>query len=194
MAKPTPTFYVFHGADDLSSSEALADLKQRVGAPEIADLNTTVFDGGGLSIGELKHACDTVPFMAERRLVIVRGLLSRLSRRGKTAPPASRSDYLAALADYLPLVPDTTRVVFVESQALPARNPILKLAGRHERGFVRRFDPPEAKGLARWVEERVAKCGGKIEAKAARHLASVVGSDLRVLDQEVDHLLLMGGV
>ena len=193
MSKPSPTFYVFHGADDLSSAEALADLRQRLGTPETADLNTTLLDGGSVEMGELKHACETVPFLADKRLVIVTGLLTRLSRRGSEDSSPGRSEYVSALRDYVTQVPETTRLVFVESQALAARNSILKLAQKHERGYVRRFDPPKPRQLGGWVEKRVAKYGGSIEARAAQHLAAVVGSDLRVLDQEVDKLVIYVG-
>jgi DNA polymerase-3 subunit delta len=193
MSNPPPTFYVFHGADDLSSSEALAELRQRLGTPETADLNTTVLDGTSVGMGELRHACDTVPFLADKRLVIVTGLLARLSRRGSEESLSGASDFLGELCEYLPQVPETTRLVFVESQALPARHAILKLAQKHERGYVRRFDPPEARQLGRWVEKRAARYGGGIEGRAAQHLAALVGSDLRVLDQEVDKLVTYAG-
>jgi DNA polymerase-3 subunit delta len=193
MSGPSPTFYVFHGADDLSCAEALADMRQRLGTPETADLNTAVLDGASVDVGELEHACETVPFLADKRLVIVRGLLSRLGRRVSDDLSAARSDYVAALRDLLPRLPQTTRLVFVESQPLPARNPILKLAREHERGYVRRFDPPEPRELGRWVERRVAKRGGSIEGHAAQRLAAVVGSDLRVLDQEIDKLVTYAG-
>ena len=68
--------YVFHGDDEFSRAEALADFKARMGDPVVADLNTTRLDGRKVTFGELIHACDTVPFMARVRLVIVDDLLA----------------------------------------------------------------------------------------------------------------------
>ena len=180
MPRPTPTFYVFHGADEFTRAETLADFKRRLGPPDTVELNTTLLEGRSLTLAELRYACDAIPFLAEKRLVIVTGWLTRL---------ASQKERLATLADYLPYLPETTRLVFVEEKALPAGHPILRLARQDERGYVKQFAPPKAKSLPRWVKKRVRKHGGEIESQAAHQLAAVVGADLRLLDQEIIKLV-----
>jgi len=189
MAKPAPTFYVFHGADEFTRAETLADFKRRLGPPDTVDLNTTRLDGKTLTLAEIHHACDAIPFLAEKRLVIVTGLLTRLTSRKGQETSAVQKEYLSALADYLPRLPETTRLVFVEEKPLPARHSILQLAQREEMGYVKRFDPPNAKALPRWIGKRVRKYGGEIEPQAAHQLAAVVGTDLRLLDQEIVKLV-----
>ena len=76
--KPTPLFYIFHGADELTRSEAIDRFKRQLGPREIVDLNTTVLERSQASLPEIRHACESVPFMAEKRLVIAVGLLSSL--------------------------------------------------------------------------------------------------------------------
>jgi DNA polymerase-3 subunit delta len=189
MAKPTPTFYVFHGADEFTRAETLADFKRRLGPPDTVDLNTTVLEGGGLTLAELHHTCDAIPFLAEKRLVVVRGLLTRLIPRKERELAAAQKELLAALAGYLPHLPETTRLIFIEEQALPASHPILQLAQKEERGYARQFGPPEVKALPGWIEKRVRKHGGQIEPQATQQLAAVVGADLRLLDQEIAKLV-----
>jgi len=198
MTKPAPTFYIFHGADEFTRAETLADFKRRLGPPDTVDLNTTLLDGGGLTLAELRHACDAIPFLAEKRLVIVEGLLTRLAPQKGRELSTSQRERLTALADYLPRLPETTRLVFIEDKPLPARHSILRLAQREERGYVKRFDPPDARALPRWIEKRVRKYGGEIEPQASRQLAAVVGTDrsaersrrsLRLLDQEIVKLV-----
>ncbi len=189
MTKPAPTFYIFHGADEFTRAETLADFKRRLGPPDTVDLNTTILDGGTLTLAKLRHACETIPFLAEKRLVIVEGLLTRLAPRKDRELSTSQRELLTALADYLPRLPETTRLVFIEDKPLPARHSMLQLAQREERGYVKRFDPPDAKVLPRWIEKRVRKYGGEIEPQAAQQLAAVVGTDLRLLDQEIIKLV-----
>ena len=189
MPKSPPTFYVFHGTDEFTRAETLADFKQRLGPPDTVDLNTTYLDGRTLTLAELRHACDTIPFLAEKRLVIVEGLLAGRARRKDRELSTSQKECLVALADYLPRLPETTRLVFIEDEPLPAQHPILQLAQRGERGYVKRFDPPDAKVLPRWIEKRVRKYGSEIEPQASRQLAAVVGTDLRLLDQEIAKLV-----
>ena len=189
MTKPTPTFYVFHGADEFTCAETLGDFKRRLGPPDTVDLNTTLFDGGTLTLAKLRHACDAIPFLAEKRLVIVRGLLTRLTPRKGQKLSTTQKEVLDALADYLPRLPKTTRLVFVENKPLPASHPVVQLARREQAGYVKRFDPPDARALPRWVKKRVHKHGGQIEPQAAQQLAAVVGADLRLLDQEIVKLV-----
>jgi len=189
MARPTPTFYVFHGTDEFSRAETLADFKQKLGPPDTVDLNTTTLKGRGLTLAELRHTCDAIPFLAKKRLVIVNGLLTRLTPRKGGELSAAQKEILESLIDYLPRLPQTTRLVFVEEKGLPSRHPILQLAQDEERGYAKRFDPPSDKTLPRWIRERVHKHGGEIEPRAAAQLAAVVGADLRLLDQEIVKLV-----
>jgi DNA polymerase-3 subunit delta len=189
MTKPTPTFYVLHGEDEFTRSETLADFKRRLGPPDTVDLNTMVLDGKRLTLGELHHACDAVPFLADKRLVIVTGLLSRLSPQRKQTLSEAKQKLLDDLANYLPHLPPTTRLVLVEDRSLPSKHPILKLAKQEERGYVKRFDRPDARDLPRWISKRAQKHGGDIEPRAAHRLAAVIGADLRLLDQEITKLV-----
>jgi DNA polymerase-3 subunit delta len=194
-------FYVFHGEDEFSRAEELARLRGKLagGDPSMAELNTSVLDGGRLTLGELRHVCDSIPFMADRRLVIVHGLLSRLSSASKTRQeteskdPAWKRAFLQELADYLPNLPPTTRLIFVETSALPASHPILKLAKEEEkkkRGFARQFTPPKDRDLPGWIRKRAQAREGQLSSEAITLLAALVGSDLRLLDQEIEKLLL----
>jgi DNA polymerase-3 subunit delta len=189
MAQPGPTCYIFHGADEFTRAETLADFKRRLGPPDTVDLNTTLLDGARLTLAEMRHACDAIPFLAEKRLVIVQGLLTRLTARKDRELSTAQGEFLTDLADYVPRLPPTTRLVFVEGRPLPAAHPILQLIQREPWGYVKRFDPPRAQDLPRWVEKRVRRHSGEIEPQAAAHLAAVVGADLRLLDQEIVKLV-----
>jgi DNA polymerase-3 subunit delta len=187
-ARPTPRYYILHGEDELTRSETLDGLKARLGSPELAALNTTVFDGAQVTLAELRSACDTVPFLTQRRLVIVKGLLSRLVARPKGAKRApGDQEYLQGLADYLPRLPETTRLVFVEPGQLAAQHPLLRQAKQDQFGYVRAFVPP--KDLVTWVRNRAADKGGEFSPQAAVALVGAVGADQRSLDQEIAKLL-----
>jgi DNA polymerase-3 subunit delta len=196
-------FYIFHGEDEFGQSEELAGLRNRLAGddPAMAELNTSTLDGTRLTLGELRHVCDSVPFMSDRRLVIVHGLLSRLAagRKGRRQK-ASRDqvssqdeDLIRELSDYLPNLPPFTRLMFVENKTLPASHPILKLAADRavkDRAFVKLFDLPQEHDLPGWIHRRAREKGGSLSAEAARMLALLVGRDPRLLDQEIGKLLL----
>lgn len=185
MSQPHPTFYVFHGDDELTCAETVANLRRRLEGSGMADLNTAVLDGETVTLAALRNACEALPFLSDRRLVIVEGLLSHLQQKGDR--------FLQGLLDLLPALPETTRLIFVEGRPLPDNHPVLQLARRHPRGYVRRFDLPTAKELPRWIARRARRHGGRITPRAAARLAAVIGSDLRLLDQEVLKLVTYVG-
>ncbi|MGH2593447.1 MAG: DNA polymerase III subunit delta [Anaerolineae bacterium] len=195
-------FYILHGEDEFSRAEQIADFKEKIGDATVRDFNVTVLDGRKVTLAELRHAADAVPFLADKRLVIVEGLLARLSagrgvggdsgRRPKGPadgePSGSAKEFMAALLDYLPRAPDSTRLVFVEARTLSASHPALKLADAQKGKTIIAFERP--KNAAGWIEKRVKKHGGEIDRKAAATLAAMIGSDLRRLDSEIQKLVI----
>jgi len=209
MAQPLPLFYVFHGGDEFGRSQALDRFKTQLGPPDMIDLNTTVLDKPNTSLADLRRACDATPFLAEKRLVIVRNLLTRLTPRKGRSLTESQKAYRRALCEYLPTLPETTRLVFVDEGVLPSRHPVVKLAKEHERGYLKRFDlPADSEALVRWIHKRVRGLGGEIDPDAARHLGEIIEQGLhgpgktqqggagvathrglRLLDQEIGKLV-----
>jgi len=181
-------FYVFHGPDELSRTEALVKLRDQMGDPSLAELNTTVLDGESLTLGELREVCDAFPFMSDRRLVIVHNYLTRLGSGSKR-----KGGPLDDLVDYLPTMPDSVRLIFVEAEALPKKHLVLKLAEKHEKGHVQDFGGPGRGELTAWVVTRVQAKGASIERPAADALAVAVGDDLRLLDSEIQKLAIYVG-
>ena len=131
-------FYILHGDNEFEISERLADFKQKIGDESLRDLNITVLDGRKTTLGEVQHAADAIPFLADKRLVIVDGLLTRLaSRKAKEGDEAAHlgaassgaaKDFLNGLSDYVLHLPETTRLVFVEFQSLNPKHQLIKLA------------------------------------------------------------------
>jgi len=174
--------YLLYGPDEYSIQQTIAGLKAEMGPPELVALNTTVLDGRRTSVAEIAAAADAVPFLAQHRLVIVEGLLAQIS---------AGSNGSARLGDYLERLPETTRLVLVEENA-DGRSAVVRRIRQLEaqgRALVREFEPLDRGALIRWVQGRA----GRIEPPAATRLAELVGSDLRLLSQEIDKLLAYVG-
>jgi DNA polymerase-3 subunit delta len=186
-------FYVFHGEDEFSRAEALAEMKAKMGDPSLVSLNTTLLDGRKVTLAELIHTCDAVPFLGERRLVIVEGLLTRLEPpKGKESTQEAGA-FIEELQEVLGRLPESTRLVFLEPRSLRKGNPILKLAQKEKRGYAKEFKPPRRGDLNRWITQRVKSKGGDILPPAVTGLAAFVGNDLRLLDQEIEKLITYVG-
>ena len=189
--------YVLHGEDEFTRSVKLAQWKAKLGDPTIAGLNTTVLDGQKVRLTDLMQACDAVPFMGRRRLVIVEDYWSRFEpprERGpkgeRPQPAAADMTFLKGLSDYLPRLPETTRLIFVETRALDRANPAFHILPADEkRVYIKEFHPPSERSLPRWIERHMKAKGGTITPRAAQELTRFIGTDLRQLDQELEKLL-----
>ena len=171
-------FYIFHGEDDLTKADKLTSLLSRYGDPAMLDLNTTRLSGQA-PIATLRQSAETVPFLSPIRIVIVSDLFS--TNPGK--------EYMKDLQAFLPNVPDTTRLIFLESQTLRKNHPVILLAEQLEQGRVLFFPLPEGNQLNRWIQQQVEKEGGEISSRAVHMLASLVGNDLRILEHELQKLV-----
>lgn len=176
-------FYIFHGEDSHSQKETLSSLQAKLGDPGMIDLNTTRFDKP-MPLTSLRHACDAMPFLAKARLVIVSDLFSstKLDKQ-----------FINELVAYLPQLPETTRLVFLESKSLPGRHPVLKLAQQHEQGYAKEFPRISGSSLERWVRQRVAQKEGQISGQAVQMLVGNIGSELPILENEIEKLLMYKG-
>ncbi|MFN2115316.1 MAG: DNA polymerase III subunit delta [Anaerolineae bacterium] len=211
--------YFIFGSDDFTTGEDVRRLRERLAATDpAAEMNTNMIDGRSATTNTIRAAADSLPFMADRRLVIVSGMLERCSPRIKGGKALAES-----LLEYLPSVPETTRLVFQDG-ALSPKNPVVAWAqkqptargradadggrcggkGRGQGGglsglevVVRKHESPKAVRLPGWLAKRAEDSGGRIEPAAAIALADALtrdGSvDMRHASSELEKLLTYAG-
>ncbi|MBK8901148.1 MAG: DNA polymerase III subunit delta [Anaerolineaceae bacterium] len=172
-------FYIFHGDDSHAQQETVAQLIGKLGDPGMLDLNTTKLESN-VTFSQLQQAASAMPFLAKVRLVIVRDLLS--SKLDKA--------FQKQLLAYLPTLPETTRLLFLESQPLKANDPLVKLAESEKSGYVKQFSKPEGPMLERWIKQQVEAGNGRITPQATHMLAVNIGSQMEILSREIEKLLL----
>lgn len=136
-------------------------------------MNLSVFEGKGLDVDELIRLADTMPFFAERRLILVED-----SGFFKSAPDA--------LVQYLPSMPDTTCLVFAETE-VDKRSRLYKKV--RELGYAAEMARQDAASLARWAGGILAKEGKKITARTMEHLLEMTGDDMENIRMELDKLV-----
>ncbi|HUV57079.1 MAG TPA: DNA polymerase III subunit delta [Dehalococcoidales bacterium] len=184
--------YILSGQDDFSIYQSLEEIKRKMGDQTMLVTNTTILDGQQLTLDQLKTVCDASPFLAEKRLVIIKGLLERFeskgkpSRRKKAASTDNSQNEAKLLAEYTGNIPDTTILVLIDGK-ISSNNPLLKgLAGAQMRSFPLLREPQ----LHQWIQSRVAREGSSISPQAVDLLAKMVGSNLWIMSNEIDKLIL----
>lgn len=199
--------FLFDGEEEFSKAEAVQELRSRFADATLASLNTNMLDASRLTPAALEEAALSMPFMADRRLVVVSGLLGSLAQRRNASrkrtaesggPDPAQELWLDRLHTLVRQLPSTTDLVFVEPAAISAGHPLLKplqAVGCQRRTFpalnLRRREDREA--VSDWVKARVASKGGRIDPMAVVQLIERCGPNLRLLDQELEKLVVYSG-
>jgi len=189
-ANPTdkPVVYIFHGNDEFEIAKAVEKLYARMGDPGMADLNTTRLDGRASSEEELRTASNAIPFLAERRLVILAHAMVKLNGAGAQARYEKFFDGL----------PETTALVLVIEDSIE-RGKWQSLRDTHwlrrwaqkagPRVHLQTFPLPSLNEMPVWIMNHARELGGQFHPTAAQALASHTGSDTRLAGQEIEKLL-----
>lgn len=189
---PLPPLVILHGEDEFAIAERVAELKAEMGDPSTASLSIAELDGRSVSLSDLREVCDAMPFLTPQRLVIVRGLLARLtgkSEDGDDAPTGSTQEFGDGLVAYFESLPDTASLVLAENKPINERSRILKAASGVKGAEVRKLDLPRGSELIKWIMRRAQAAGGEFTPAGAEALAAAVGDEPRMLANEIEKLL-----
>lgn len=186
-----PPLIILHGEDNFALAERLTELKGQMGDPSMASLNTTELEGKSLTFSELRGLCDSLPFLTEQRLVIVRGLLTRLTGKsdGEEAESGSTADFVDGLLDYFGALPESTCLVLAETKSINEKSRLLKAAGQVAGAQLVKIDVPKGADLTKWIMKRAKAGDGEFSPAAAEALAMAAGDEPRLLAGEIDKLL-----
>lgn len=186
MSEVPHVVYVLYGEDEFSIAQEISRMEAKVGDAATASLNTTRLDGRMMSFAELENAARAIPFLADRRVVVVYHPLAKMEQDLKL------QQRFITLLDQ---VPETTALLLVEyanlsdgrkSGAKGKIHWLLEWAGRAgERAFVRNYPMPKGARLQQWIQGQAKLAGGQFTPSAAAMLAGLVGEDTRLAHQEI---------
>ncbi len=177
--------YIFFGPEEFVKEKAFEALKKKLlsGAPE--ELNFTVMPSDA-SLGCISDACMTMPFMAERRLVLVKDhKLFAESAKGAGSDADALEPFIKSLRDML-----CTVVFYITGNADKRRASFKTLSSAAEPVSFERLEERE---LVRWIVSSAKRKGKKISDNDARQLVFYTGSELFVLDNELEKLSAFAG-
>jgi DNA polymerase-3 subunit delta len=204
-----PSVIILHGDDAFAIQKEISNLESRLGDASIIDLNMSRLDGRQASVDEIRSAACAMPFLADRRLVVVSDALVRFEKKGRQEEPSEEStgssrlnaaqrkarEQFLGLLDEIP--PSTALVLTIDDQRVKRQWHILspghwlrrwaEQAG--ERAWVKEFRLPSAANMPGWIRLEATALEGQFTPQAARALADHVGTDTRAASQEIAKLL-----
>jgi DNA polymerase III subunit delta len=111
---------------------------------------------------------------------------SSKAKKSKKNAALTRAGFEKALAEHIAQMPDTTVLVLLADEVLEASNPLVKAAEKY--GKVIQNTVPKGATLESWIAKRAKSIGIQITPEAVTLLANFIGSQPRLLANELDKL------
>ncbi|MGN0161399.1 MAG: DNA polymerase III subunit delta [Lachnospiraceae bacterium] len=138
------------------------------------DMNYSYYDGKGINTGEVIDTGETLPFFAERRLIVIED--SGLFKSG------CDDKFL----EYVRNIPEYLTIVFVEKE-VDARNRLYKAVSQN--GYVSEMKPQGEADLKTWVTKILASQNRQIDGRTMQLLLEYAGSSMDNIYSEVEKLI-----
>lgn len=189
--------YVFIGDEDFFRDRCRAALIQHLVPSDLRDFSLHDVDLNDTSVGELLDRAQTPSLMAPFQVFFIRGVKTLYSR-------GSHKEEFEAIANYAKNPNPNAVLIFVADHlSIPAdvRRMEMQDKDRYERiretlgevcAIIELARVDEADGM-RWITDTATAQGVKIESDAARELVDALGSDMMLVANELEKLMLFAG-
>ncbi len=169
--------YLFFGAESYLLEKYESEMKEAIVSEQKQIMNFDIYTGKTVPTNTIFDAANTLPFMSEYRLVIVKD--SNLFTSG-------RKDETETMADFLSQIPESTVLIFIE-QEVDKRNRLYKKV--NELGRAVEFTSPTEKDLISWVQRLFKDNGKEISQGTAILLLRTVSADMQQVTNEMSKLV-----
>ena len=141
--------------------------------PDDDTMNFSKYEGKGIEVREMIDLCETMPFFADYRVILVEN-------------SGFFKNKCDELADYIKTLPDYVRMVFVEEE-VDKRSRMYKAVKAE--GRIVEFAKQDEKTLMRWAAGILGKAGKKITQRDMELLLTKTGTDMGNLRMEMEKLI-----
>jgi DNA polymerase-3 subunit delta len=174
----TAPFYLFHGPNEFLIERMLDRLKETLVPESARPFNLEVFYGGESQPSDIMAQARSIPFLASRRLIIVR------------RTEAFGAEAIEQLTPYLQNPADSTCLVYVCSKA-DFKKGLFKAI--RSAGLAVYFEELREQQVAPWVKRTAAELGLGMELESCHYLQQVTGNDPRDLYGELEKIRIRYG-
>jgi DNA polymerase-3 subunit delta len=164
-----PVYYL-HGPEDLLKDEAVRGIIDKALDPSLRDFNFDQRSVTQLDPESLTSLLETLPMMAERRVVVLRDL-EQLKRKAKVK---------TTLEKYLERPSPDTILVMIQSAGEDKPEPALT-----RKSATVEYTELSQERVLRWIAHRAKQLDITLTGEAAQHLVDAVGQDLGTLNTEL---------
>lgn len=176
--------YLLYGEESYLRNYYKNALKAALVAPG-DNLNYSYFEGNSTNPNEVAELIQTMPFLADYRVVIVENSGWMAKSLGDSEGEDSGSGKLKALLEAFKNAPENVIIIFAEEKA-DKRSKLFKALA--SRGIVEEYTKQTDDMLAKWLANMAKSENLKMDANTAYYLVSECGQDMMLLDNEMKKL------
>jgi DNA polymerase-3 subunit delta len=172
------------GEERLLRDQAFEAIIRNALAGGLSEFNLDKFSAGETPVDKVLGATRTVPMMAKKRVVVVRGLDRWDNASGGDGSEGNE------LAEYAKEPIDSTCLVLV-AEKIDGRRKLMTLAKKS--GFLVDCATVDSRQLPGWIKARAKAKGHTIDGDVAELIAEIAGPELSYLDDVLERLSLYVG-
>jgi DNA polymerase-3 subunit delta len=174
-----------YGADAYRSTQKLEELKAKFSREvDSTGMNLITLDGAKLKFEEFNQQVKASPFLARKRMIIIKNLISENKSK------EIQKEIVSLLDEEWKNKEDDNILIFWENISAPkteSKNALWKRLAKEK--FAQEFQPLKPTQLNSWIEKEVKGRGGQIEKSAIAMLGAIVGNDLWQMSNEIEKLM-----
>ncbi|MDD3404388.1 MAG: DNA polymerase III subunit delta [Hespellia sp.] len=163
--------YLLYGEENYLKKQ-YKDRLTKAMLPEGDTMNYAYYEGKGIEVNEVIDLSETLPFFAERRLIVFEN-----TGFFKNAAPE--------LADYIKDMPETTFYLFIESE-VDKRGKLYKAV--QKKGRAVELGMQDEGTLRRWILGLAKAEGKQMSDQTVRYFLTEVGGDMENIQRELEKL------
>lgn len=177
-AQKNANIHLFFGEDTYSILHELKRWQDSFNEKHGGELNMSVLEGKKIEFAEFQSNVESVPFLSEKRLVIVKNFIK-----------SGNSDTQKKIAKLLEDgISDFCIILFIETEGVDKRTAIYKKLNKV--GNLKEFKLLIGPDLTKWILNKSQEVGLNIDTTMATYLWQIAGQNLWTISNEIQKLKL----
>jgi len=183
--------YLFYGENTYGSLQKLRTWQEQFTQKYGGETNIEIIEGKKIDPAEFDTNLQTMPFLAEKKLIIIKDFLAENKPRAKKNTESEKrtdkkSEAQKKIADSLEKTPDFTLVVFYETEIPDKRTSLYQKI--HKIGTIEEFTIPTPAEVTKQILDKAKKDNIKISSAVALYLSTYCSMNLWLVFAELDKL------
>jgi len=171
--------YLFYGEEEYVKEQALAQIVKSFFPDGMLEFNLNVIDAGVKDVNDIINACDTLPFLVSKKLVLVKGFPMAAAKK--------QNLQVEKLINYLAHIPPTTCLIFFNRGQIDMRVSIFSAIKKH--GKIVEFSLLKSEDIQKWLMSALRKHSKRMDNSSIQYMIHLVGNRIGDLNNELLKLI-----